>query len=294
MKYRIRVLFVILSILFGNKAFSQNITFSKEEFACDGIALPYRKADIPGLGDQASLVIYLHGGSSTGDDNEAQMQEPGIQSISTWLYKNKRKTIMLVPQCPTDMSWLGTMQNIIVRLLQTYIDRGIVNANQVYIFGGSMGGTGTWNMLSAHPELFAAAMPVAGNPTGLNAEAVAKVPLFTVMGTADIIMNISNVEAFLSFMDEYNAEYKFDIEDGWTHENVCTKSYTEERLEWVFKHTKDASAGITPAISERVGKVIWYDINGAKLSNPPKQKGVYIKTSIYNDGGLASEKCFVN
>lgn len=294
MKYRICVLFVILSIIFGNKAFSQDITFSKENFAFGGIALPYRKADIPGSGDRASLVVYLHGGSSKGDDNETQMQEPGIQSICTWLCKNKRKSIMLVPQCPTNMSWLGTMQDVIVRLLQTYIDRGIVNANQVYIFGGSMGGTGTWNMLSVHPELFAAAMPVAGNPTGLNAEVVAKVPLFTVMGTADEIMNISNVEAFLPIMDEYSAEYKFDIEDGWTHEDVCTKSYTDERLEWVFKHTKDNSAGITHTTSERVSKVVWYDINGMKLSNPPKQKGVYIKKSIYDDGGLSSEKCFVN
>ena len=92
------------------------------------------------------------------------MQEPGINAISAWLLKNKRKAIMLVPQCPQDKSWLGTMQDALVHLLRTYTDRGVADAGKVYILGGSMGGTGTWNMLSHHhhPELFAAAMPVAG------------------------------------------------------------------------------------------------------------------------------------
>lgn len=116
------------------------------------------------------------------------------------------------------------MQNALASPLQSYIERGVADADKVYILGGSMGGTGTWNMLANYPELFAAAMPVAGNPSGLSAEAVAKTPLFTVMGTADKIMKISNVEDFLKDMDTYNAEYKFEIEDGWTHEDVYPSS----------------------------------------------------------------------
>ena len=89
-----------------------------------------------------------------------------------------------------------------------------------------------------YPEFFAAAMPVAGNPTGLDAEKVAQTPLYTVMGTADVIMKIPNVKTFLAEMDEWNAEYQFDIEDGWTHEDTCKKSYTDTRLKWVFGHTR--------------------------------------------------------
>lgn len=169
---------------------------------------------------------------------------------------------MLVPQCPTDMSWLGTMQDAVVHLLQTYIDRGVADASKVYILGGSMGGTGTWNMLSNHPDLFAAAMPVAGNPTGLDAASVSKTPLFTVMGTADKLMKISNVETFLKEMDNYNAEYKFDIEEGWTHEDVCKNSYTDERLDWLFSHTKDSSTGITGVADggSEVINVAWFSL----------------------------------
>lgn len=260
------------------------------------VTLPYRKATIPGIGDKASLVMYLHGGTSKGNDNETQMQEPGITSISTWLYDNNRKSIMLVPQCPKDKSWLGVTQEALVSLIRAFIDRGVVDASKVYILGGSMGGTGTWNMLSKHPELFAAAMPVAGNPMGLKAENISKTPVFTVMGTADNIMKISNVEEFLMDMDAYNAEYKFDTEAGWTHEDVCKKSYTDERLDWVFSHSKEPPTGIVN-ISNADNKIIdtiWYSINGQELMHEPLQGGVYIRKCVYGNGKSFSEKVCMN
>lgn len=290
------LIIALLSLLGWGDTSAQETTFSKETFTYGGITLPYRKANISGFGDKASLVLYLHGGSSKGNDNELQMQEPGVSTISTWLGENSRKAIMLVPQCPTNLSWLGTMQDAIVSLLQSYIERGVADAGKVYILGGSMGGTGTWNMLANHPELFAAAMPVAGNPAGLNAEAVAKTPLLTVMGTADKLMKISNVEDFLNKMDDYNAEYKFDIEDGWTHEDVCKKSYTDERLYWLFKHTRGSETDVADIVSNKgeTVKVMWYSVSGQEMTDAPKQKGVYIKTSIFADGSISSKKCQVN
>ena len=159
-----------------------------------------------------------------------------------------------------------------------------------------MGGTGTWGILSNHSDMFAAAMPVAGNPTGLNAEEVAKVPILTVMGTADKIMKISNVEAFLTEMDAYNAEYKINVEDGWTHEDVCKKSYTNERLAWVFKHTKDSATGINAITNDKSEtiKVVWYSVCGQRLASEPTQRGVYVKKSFYENGNTSSEKYYKN
>lgn len=225
-----------------------------------------------------------------------QMQEPGIDSIANWLRDNKRKAVMLIPQCHADKAWLGTTQEVLVALIRTYIDRGAVAADKVYILGGSMGGTGTWGMLSNHPELFAAAMPVAGNPAGMDAEAVAKTPVLTVMGTADRIMKISNVETFLDEMDNYRAEYELDIEEGWTHEDVCKNSYTGQRLNWLFGHTKKQTTGIDNiAIQEsKAIKVTWFTTSGQKLASPPQQKGIYIKSVIYDDGSMASGKFYIN
>ena len=132
MKHRLFIVFALLSMLSWGEALAQEITFSYETFSDKGQTIPYRKAVIAGLGDKASLVIYLHGGTSKGDDNELQMQEPGINAISTWFEAKNRKAIMLVPQCPQDQSWVGTMQERIVRLLQSYIDKGLADAKGLY------------------------------------------------------------------------------------------------------------------------------------------------------------------
>ena len=293
-----KVIIIFISFVFmfcsGDIA-AQNIIFSKETFSLGGTTIPYRKASTPGPGDKAALVVYLHGGSSKGNDNVTQMNEPGINSISSWLANNNRKAIMIVPQYPKDRSWLGTMLATVKQLMQTFIDRGVADEAQVYIFGGSMGGTGTWNMLANYPEFFAAAMPVAGNPTGLDAEKVAQTPLYTVMGTADVIMKIPNVKTFLAEMDEWNAEYQFDIEDGWTHEDTCKKSYTDTRLEWVFGHTRGDESGITTVDASDTGIVAstWYTLDGQQFSTQPTKCGLYIKKSLTVSGCSVTQKVVV-
>lgn len=290
----IKLAFSVMALINMECAFAQNITFSKESFSFGNTTLQYRKADIIGNDDKASLVVYLHGGSSKGSDNEVQLNEPAVGKISSWLYDNKQKAIMVVPQCPKDKSWLGTMLGTVKALLQQFVDRRVVDADNIYIFGGSMGGTGTWNMLSTYPDFFAAAMPVAGNPTGLLPEKVAKTPLLTVMGTDDNIMKISDVESFISKMEKYGASCRFEIEQGWTHENVCKESYTDERLAWVFSHSKEATTGISSTEIESVISISWYDLLGNHLSCTPQQKGIYIKCSTLDNGKIERKTVMIN
>lgn len=292
-----KVVTVILALLCMNGAMAQNISFSRETFCFGNITLPYRKADISGVEDKASLVVYLHGGSSKGNDNEIQITEPAVNSISMWLAANRHKAVMLVPQCPKDKSWMGAMLGGVKALVRQYVDKGVVDGSKVYIFGGSMGGTGTWNMLSSFPGLFAAAMPVAGNPSGLDAEKVAQTPLYTVMGTADAIMDISTVETFLSEMEAYHASYHYDVEQGWTHEDVCKNSYTDERLAWVFAHAQGEIDDISAVedAKDHVFSTVWYDLTGNILNGAPQlnAQGIYIKRMVFDNGRMQSEKVIV-
>lgn len=289
MKTKILLLLLLL-VLNIESICAQNEVFTKEVYTDGNITLPYRKANVKGDGDKASLVIYLHGGSSKGNDNETQMNEPGVNAIYSWLVDNKRKSIVLVPQCPKDKSWIGTMLEVLKNLLQSYVDRGVVD--DVYILGGSMGGTGTWNMLAQYPGFFSAAMPVAGNPTGLNAVNIAKTPFYTVMGTADKIMKMEPVETLFAEIESGNASYKFDIEQGWSHEDVCKKSYTPERLSWVFGHLKNIADGINDAESESLTSVCrqWYDLQGHLLLEKPQRKGIYLIQTKFSNGKSKTQK----
>lgn len=265
------------------------VEFKTNKIVSDGIEMPYRVAHINGTG-KPSLVIYLHGGSSKGNDNEKQMNEAGIDSITNYLESRQIEAIYLVPQCPSDKSWGGPMLGVLKSLIDKYVGDGIVDKNSIYIFGGSMGGTGTWSMLSAYPGLFTAAMPVAGNPSKCDADKVASTPVCTVMGTSDRIMSVETTADFIYELNARNGITRFEIEEGWTHEITCIQSYTTQRLDWVFSHGSNSS-GVenTTAGKKIIESMQYYSIEGRALSEPPS-KGLYIVRCVNKDGSVTTLK----
>src|SRR5574344_2988031 len=75
---------------------SNEVIFSYEEGVYSNIALPYRKAHINDVMDEKpALILYLHGGSSKGNDKTTQMGEAGIDSICNYLVAKGTNAILL-------------------------------------------------------------------------------------------------------------------------------------------------------------------------------------------------------
>ncbi len=252
-----------------------------------GTDLPYRKAVCNSNSDgdgKFALVIYLHGGSSKGNDNAKQMDEKGIDSIANFIVRHHRKAVFVVPQCPADKSWGGQMLNVLKGLVDEQTQDSEMDRNRIYIFGGSMGGTGTWSMLSNYPGLFTAAMPVAGNPGQCIADNVAKTPVFTVMGTADRIMTMQTTADFIDKLYALGDETMFETEEGWSHEMTCIQSYTDQRIGWVMAHIKGED-GVESVRSEKaVCCTEYYALNGCRSDAP--HNGIYVVKRLFTDGSL--------
>lgn len=286
-----RIWMSLIGILFcvAEGKSENNLVFEADKIVSAGIEMPYRVANTSGIGNHV-LVIYLHGGSSKGNDNTTQMNEAGIDSIANYLDFKQLNAVYLVPQCPSDKSWGGPMLGVLKALIDRYVRSESLENTDIYIFGGSMGGTGTWSMLSAYPRLFTAAMPVAGNPSKCDADNVATTPVYTVMGTSDRIMSVETASDFIDKLNARGAITRFDIEEGWTHEVTCIQSYTTERLDWVFGHSRNSSGIENPVADDKVVKSVQYfSLDGRQLSESPCN-GLYIRRLIYNDGTVASFK----
>lgn len=265
--------------------------FDEGIFESAGIAMPYRYATLneSDSDNKPALVIYLHGGSSKGADNETQMLEAGIDNIADYLTEKRIQAVFIVPQCPVDKSWGGPMLGVLKALIDEFKE-GKVNDDLIYILGGSMGGTGTWSMVSAYPGLFAAAMPVAGNPSKSIAGNVSQTPVFTVMGTADTIMNVETTSDFIDKLNSLGGITKLDIEEGWTHEVTCVQSYTAPRLDWVFSHTLESSGiGNTNLDNTEIKYVMRFSPDG-RILREDTTKGFYIERTVFTDGSVTVRK----
>ena len=250
--------------------------FSRETFMLGTTTLPYRKAEI--CHDETTkpiLVLYLHGGSSRGNDNEAQLREAAVNVIYEYLSEKEIPATLIVPQCPSGGGWTSPLRKVVNELLKRFIAKDEGDKDRVYVMGGSMGGTGTWCQLSYFPDFYAAAMPVAGNPTGMDAANVATTPVYTVMGTADNIMSIAAVEDFKASVVAAGGTLRLDTETGWTHQNTCEQSYTRERLDWLFSQTRNNTTAVRRITTEKPSAKTGHDLIGRPVCHPCR--GIYIQ-----------------
>ena len=272
-----RIVMLVAFLAAGIAAVNANdARFSRESFTLGQVTLPYRKAEIcHSDAEKPALVLYLHGGSSRGSDNEAQLKENAVNVIYQYLLDRDITATFIVPQCPTGGGWTSQNRKVVNELLKSFVKAGTVDADHVYVMGGSMGGTGTWSQLSYFPNFYAAAMPVAGNPSGMNAANVATTPVLTVMGTADAIMSIPDVETFMADVIAAGGSVQLDTEEGWSHPTTCEQSYTDERLDWLFSQVRGVETGIREIGSVSKSSSTIYNLSGRPQSHPAS--GIYIK-----------------
>ena len=213
--------------------------FSAGEATANSVTISYRKAVVGTVSEQSkgALIVYLHGGSAKGSDNAAQLGEPGVEKIYKYLVANNINATMLLPQCPSSSSWGKSMNRVLKAMIDAHLS--VVDTSRIYGFGGSMGGTGLWSLVSTYPGAFTAAMPVAGNPSGATVEGVLPTCIYTVMGGADSMMKIDVVEAFAAELQAAGGTIVLDVEDGWSHATTCQESYTDTRLAWIFSKVKE-------------------------------------------------------
>lgn len=124
------------------------------------------------VGDEAPLLIYLHGTGGLGTDNlKPLFNDAGgvAKSFMDESFQNYRASFVMIPQCSTIGGWdRGSLD------VPTIAMRGLVDAirlmdkdpemsidpSQIFLTGLSMGGAGVFDGLSKFPRLFAAGIAI--------------------------------------------------------------------------------------------------------------------------------------
>ena len=146
------------------------------------------------------MVLALHGLGERGADNNLQIivnkmatswAEPGIQS--------KNPCYVIAPQLPiTSSDWVtGVAKDVLLNMLDSALTKYNIDKERVYITGLSLGGNGTWNCLCLRPDLFAAAVPIAGWGNSWQASLIKNIPIWNFHGQSDNIVSVENSRNFI-------------------------------------------------------------------------------------------------
>lgn len=200
------VAILVLFTSFGLLNAQSSSLFSYEEYInTEGDSLKYRQliSDFA-IETKYPLVVFLHGSGERGNDNEAQLKW-GVKNFATSEIMSHYPCIVIAPQCPEGMSWgnfyrdstktklLKPEPSKPMKLLIELIDKTIknlpVDTNRIYITGLSMGGAGTFDAITRHPDLFAAAVPVCGLGDTTKASEISHIPIWIFQGAKDNSVN---------------------------------------------------------------------------------------------------------
>ena len=184
-------------------------------------------------GKKWPLILFLHGAGERGSD----MSDVRLQGIPDFLRGRKDfPFIVAYPQCPAREYWQIPLLNDWYKKVLSEVD---ADESRVYLTGLSMGGYGTWHWAAAHPEKFAAIIPICGGGESSNAKNLAKVPTWAFHGQKD---NIVPVEETLKMVDAIKAVggkpkltiYPDAFHDSWT------PTYTNPEIySWLLGHRKE-------------------------------------------------------
>ncbi|UTA48350.1 prolyl oligopeptidase family serine peptidase [Simiduia sp. 21SJ11W-1] len=112
---------------------------------------------------------------------------------------------------------------------------------RTYITGLSYGGFGTWFMASQHPELFAAAAPVAGwgHPSLMGPIAQAGLPVWCFAGGLDPVIPIEHFYPGLNILRDANPHAtRFTVHEDMAHD-VWRRVYAGgDFYQWLLGHSK--------------------------------------------------------
>ena len=178
------------------------LTVPKVTARADGGVFRYRWHEPAEVkpGEKYPLVILLHGAGERGTNNVAQLLWGG-QPIADWFQKKGEEFYFIAGQVPSGEQWvnvpwasyehsmpaepsksMAALINLIGEVLAS--DRP-VDRDRVYATGVSMGGYGTWDLISRKTEWFAAAMPICGGGDVRQAPKLRNLPIWIHHGDFD-------------------------------------------------------------------------------------------------------------
>ncbi len=106
-------------------------------------------------------------------------------------------------------------ERAVKQLLDNVMSTYNIDRKKIVVTGFSMGGAGTWHFAGKYPELFSAAIPVAGRPTP--AAEGWRVPVFAVHSRDDGVVPIGPAETRVAELQRAGVRAEIVVLGGITH-----------------------------------------------------------------------------
>jgi predicted peptidase len=223
----------------------------------EGIVIPYRllPPEDAQPGRRYPLVVVFHGSGEIGTDNERQLDRfpkawarPEIRrAFPAWIVApqmpERSANYTAPPEAAERASVPAPPLFAALELVDQLRAELPVDSSRVYAIGFSMGASTTFQAVALRPELFAAAIPIAGVPDVAQAERMARTPLWIVHGNRDEANPIGPDRSFYPAIAAIpGARVTFWEYDSGEHRVPVDLLASDAFARWLWAHRKPADS----------------------------------------------------
>lgn len=197
-----------------------------------------------GGGSEHPLVVFLHG--SGDDDHDARwVMSYGLPSVlAEGEQPDSFDAVVLMPQAGPGTSWWSLRQpEAVDALIDDVVGRYDIDPSAISVTGISMGGFGTWHMVTRFPDRFARAASISGSGYGSVAipddvdPCAIETPIRAIHGSDDpIALPGLVVEAMEAIEDRCGVDHEVEVLEGAGHVSTFERtSHDPEFLGWLLR-----------------------------------------------------------
>jgi hypothetical protein len=186
------------------------------------------------------IVISLPYGGQPPTDTIRQIE--GAVAALLFATPGNRKNypaFVFIPNCPPGAGWGGipnypAVDSIVFDAIIALDQRFSIDEKRRYVIGLSKGGYGTWNFICKQPEMFAAAIPVAGGGDPTLAPKAVKVAVWAFHGAMDKNVPVINSRNMINAIKAAGGNPKYTEYPDEGHNIWENVKATPGLLDWLF------------------------------------------------------------
>src|SRR5262245_14851371 len=190
------------------------------------------------------IVLWLHGGGGRGSDNIKQISEGNRTGTRLWVSPDAQEqypAFVLAPQCPDGQMWTTVADasslpplKLALELLAAIEKEFLIDPQRRYVAGQSMGGLGSWSLITEHPDMFAAAIPVCGGGNEALASRLTHTAIWAFHGAQDQAISADRSRRMIAGIRKAGGKPRYTEYSDLGH-NSWDRAFQEPGLlDWVF------------------------------------------------------------
>lgn len=219
--------------------------------------LPFRLLEPETIENDRSypLVVFLHGFGERGTDNDSHLAH-GIPELLAYARSHDQPMFVLAPQhgetpwhpanllANESFDFPSTASEPIrqtLDLIEDKIKQHPIDTDRIYLTGLSMGAFGVWDLLLRAPDLFAAALPVAGGAPQDAVFASKSTPVWILHGADDQTVHPDHSVRAYSAARNQGLDVQLSLVPGLHHDQSAWRQmYSDQNvLGWLFDQARE-------------------------------------------------------